>query len=416
MTFWRSLILSMAALPAIAMAAAEIPPVDPSSRAIYDDKIVARGAALSAVGNCADCHTSENGKPFAGGRPFNTAFGVIYGTNITPDAETGIGRWSEAAFSRALREGIDRRGQHLYPVFPYDHFTKLDDADVAALYAFIMTRDPVQARPPANRVNFPYNVREFIAVWKNLYFAPGRFVPDPGKSAQWNRGAYLVEGPGHCSACHSPRNGLGAEVTERHFAGGSAGSWHAPALDRSSPSPVPWTATALEVYLRTGLADRHAIAAGPMAPVVRNLRQASGDDVQAMAIYVASWLAAADASPAAAQSSSMVEARGGAAIYADACGECHDKGRTTSSGGALELPFAIALSLPTPANLAHITLEGIPPRDGDASRIMPPFAGALTDAQVVALLQYLRTEVARKPAWPRLDEEVRAIAAERAED
>ena len=403
--------LAMTALPAVALAAAEIPLADPPARATFDDKVVARGAALSAVGNCADCHTSENGKPFAGGRAFDTPFGVIHGTNITPDPETGIGRWSEAAFSRALREGLDRRGQHLYPVFPYDHFTKLDDADVAALYAFVMTRDPVNSRPPPNRVTFPYNVREFIAVWKNLYFQPGRFVPEPGKSAQWNRGAYLVEGLGHCSACHTPRNSLGAEVAARHFAGGSAGSWHAPALDRSSPSPVPWTAPALDVYLRTGLADRHAIAAGPMAPIVRNLSLANGDDVQAMAAYVASWLAGADAPRAAARATST-EGRAGAAIYADACAECHDKGRTTSSGGALELRLAIALSLPTPANLAHITLEGIPPRDGDASRIMPPFAGALTNAQVVALLQYLRTDVARKPPWPRLDEEVGAIAAE----
>jgi mono/diheme cytochrome c family protein len=409
MRSWRTLAATLAFLPGLALAAPSIAPVEPPARASFDEAQIARGAALSAVGNCRDCHTAQGGKPFAGGHALHTPFGVIYGTNITPDAETGIGRWSLDAFARALREGVDRRGEHLYPVFPYDHFTKLSDDDVAALYAFVMTRDPVRQRNPANQVNFPYNVREFIALWKSLYFRPGRFVADPQQSAQWNRGAYLAEGAGHCSACHSPRNALGAEVRERHFAGGSAGTWHAPALDRSSPSPVPWTADALAVYLRTGLADQHAIAAGPMAPVVHNLGAVSPDDVAAIAAYIASWTQGAQPSP---PPTAMAASTSGAAIYASTCGDCHDKGRTTSSGGALELPLAIALSLPTPANLIHITLEGIPPRNGEPGRIMPGFAGSLTDAQVVSLLAWLRSDVAQKPPWPDLEAQVRAIASE----
>jgi mono/diheme cytochrome c family protein len=263
----------------------------------------------------------------------------------------------------------------------------------------------------ANQVNFPYNVRESVAIWKNLYFRPGRFVSDPQQSQQWNRGAYLAEGLGHCSACHSPRNNLGAENPERHFAGGSAGSWHAPALDRSSPSPVPWTVDELAVYLRTGLAERHAIAAGPMAPVTQNLRSVNDDNVRAIAVYVASWMQGAQASTSLTKTAANANAQG-AEIYSSTCGECHDKGRTTSSGGALELPLAIALSLPTPANLIHITLEGIPPRGGEPNRIMPGFAGSLTDAQVVLLLTYLRENVAQKPPWPDLDAQVHAIANE----
>jgi mono/diheme cytochrome c family protein len=413
MRSWRNVTVTLATLPAFALAAPSIAPIDPPARSSFDDAQIARGAALGAIGNCHDCHTAEGGKPFAGGHALHTTFGTIYGTNITPDPETGIGRWSLDAFGRALREGVGRRGEHLYPVFPYDHFTKLSDDDVAALYAFVMTRDPVRQSTPANQVSFPFNVRDFIVVWKNLYFRPGRFLPDPAQGAQWNRGAYLAEGPGHCSACHSPRNRLGAEVRERHFAGGSAGTWHAPALDRSSPSPVPWTADALATYLRTGLADEHAIAAGPMAPVVHNLRSVGADDVAAIAVYVASWMQGAQLAPAA--TVTIADAQG-AAIYASACGECHDKGRTTSSGGALQLPLAIALSLPTPANLVHITLEGIPPRDGEASRIMPGFAGSLTDAQVVSLLTYLRADVAHKPAWPDLEAQVRTIASQGAED
>jgi mono/diheme cytochrome c family protein len=411
MGHWRSLFVGLAALPVLAWAAPAIPLIDPPARSSFDAGQVARGATLSAIGNCRDCHTAEGGKPFAGGHALQTPFGTVYGTNITPDPDTGIGRWSLEAFARALREGVDRRGEQLYPVFPYDHFTKLNDDDVAALYAFVMTRDPVGQRNPANQVNFPYNVREFIVVWKNLYFHPGRFVPDPQQSQQWNLGAYLAEGLGHCSACHSPRNNLGAEIPDRHFAGGSAGSWHAPALDRSSPSPVSWTVDELALYLRTGLAERHAIAAGPMAPVTQNLQSVNGDDVRAIAVYVASGMQGAQASAPRAATATNANTQG-AAIYSSTCGECHDRGRTTSSGGALELPLAIALSLPTSANLAHITLEGIPPRAGEPSRIMPGFAGTLTDAQVVLLLTYLRENVAQKPPWPDLDSQVRAIANE----
>jgi mono/diheme cytochrome c family protein len=406
---WPKLLAALAALPVLALAAPAIPSVDPPARVSFDTKQVARGAALSAIGNCADCHTADGGKPFAGGRTLETPFGTLHGTNITPDPDTGIGRWSLDAFARALREGVDRRGEHLYPVFPYDHFTRLSDDDVAALYAFVMTRDPVRQRNRANQVNFPYNVREFIGLWKNLYFRPGRYVSDPQQSAQWNRGAYLAEGLGHCSACHSPRNPLGAEVPDRHFAGGSAGSWHAPALDRSSPSPVTWTLDELVAYLSTGVVERHAIAAGPMAPVVSNLGLVNDNDVRAMAVYVAWWMRGAEGSTPRAATVTTANAQG-AAIYSSTCGECHDKGRTMSSGGALELTRAIALSLPTPANLIHITLEGIPPREGEASRIMPGFAGSLTEAQVVSLLTYLREDVAQKPPWPDLGSQVRSIA------
>jgi mono/diheme cytochrome c family protein len=417
MNGWRAWLSALAVVPAMAAAAPAIAPVDPPPPASFDPALVARGAQLAAVGNCHDCHTAAQGKEFAGGRPLYTPFGVVHGTNITPDPETGIGRWSEAAFRRALHEGVDRDGQHLYPVFPYDHYTKLTDDDVAALYAFIMTRDPVSARTPPNRVSFPYNVRAFIGVWKNLYFEPGRFTPDPSQNAQWNRGAYLVEGAGHCGACHTPRNQLGAEVKERKFAGGETGSWHAPALNRDSPSPVPWTVAALDTYLRTGLPDDHAIAAGPMAPVVRNLSTVSAEDTKAMAVYVASWMGApatdVKARARMPDTASLADAKSGASIYAGSCGACHDIGRTISSGGALHLSVAIAPALPTPANLIHLTLEGVAPPDGEPGRFMPGYAGALTNEQVATLVQYLRTEFAGKPPWPDVDAEVRKVSADR---
>src|SRR5262245_41178237 len=206
-----------------------------------DPALVKRGADLASIGNCNTCHTAPGGRPFAGGLGFSTPFGVIYSTNITPDTPTGIGSWSEAAFRRALREGVGRDGSHLYPVFPYDHFTLLNDDDVRALYAYFMTREPVRAAAPANELSFPFNFRLAIAAWKLLYFRSGSYRPDATQSVAWNRGAYLVEGLAHCGACHTPRNSFGAETKPR-FAGGEAEGWTAYALNDASPAPVPWNA------------------------------------------------------------------------------------------------------------------------------------------------------------------------------
>src|SRR5438309_7603064 len=173
---------------------------------------VAKGEELAHIGNCLSCHTAEGGKPYAGGTPLKTPFGTIYGTNITPDPETGIGGWSLEAFTRAMREGVDREGRHLFPAFPYDHFTKLTDEDVAALYAFVMTREPVRQENRRNSVPLP---RASVGIWKSRYFERGAFKPDPSRSAEWNRGAYLVEGLGHCGACHTPRNKPGAEIKDQ---------------------------------------------------------------------------------------------------------------------------------------------------------------------------------------------------------
>jgi mono/diheme cytochrome c family protein len=415
-TAFRILLATISLLPGLAVAAPEIAPIVPM-RAAFGADVIARGAELSAIGNCKACHTADDGKPFAGGRPLPTPFGTVHGTNITPDPETGIGRWSEAAFRRALHEGIDRQGQHLYPVFPYDHFTRLTDADVGALYAFMMTRNPVTAQTPPNRLTFPYNVRAFIGIWKNLYFEAGRFQPNPAQSAEWNRGAYLVEGAAHCGACHTPRNRLGAERRDRAFAGGDVDSWHAPALNAESPSPVPWTVAQLDTYLRTGIEDVHAIAAGPMAPITRSLATVPPEDTRAIAVYVSSLMGGETAAPRGDSARTLVpgggQARSSAAtLYADSCGSCHDVGRTVSSGGALQLSMAIAPALPTPSNLIHLTLEGITPPDGEPGRYMPGFAGALTNDQVTALVQYVRVEFGRKPAWRNVDEEVARVANE----
>src|SRR5436305_5263528 len=283
-------VVFIAVLAAIALYfATHLPMPDDRTQRSFAPDLIKRGGALAALGYCASCHTAEAGKPFAGGRPLATPFGTICGTNITADPETGIGSWSQAAFNRAMRDGVDRAGRDLYPAFPYDHFTKLTDEDLSALYAFLMTREAVHAGNPSNQLAFPYNVRPLLAGWKLLYLDKDRVRRDESKSAEWNRGAYLVDALSHCGACHTPRDRLGAEIASRRFEGGDAEDWWAPPLNRTSPSPVAWSEENLFNYLRSWDAG-HGGAAGPMAPVVAALATVPEQDVRAIAAYVASTL------------------------------------------------------------------------------------------------------------------------------
>lgn len=401
----------------------EIEPVAAQPVGSFDPETISRGEALALIGNCNSCHTRAGGEPYAGGVPFDTPFGTIYATNITPDPETGIGQWSQEAFRRAMHEGVRRDGRHLYPAFPYDHFTKLTDEDVQAIYAFLMTRKPVQAQAEANELSFPFNFRALIAGWKLLYFTPGRFQPAEDRDEAHNRGAYLTEAVAHCSSCHSPRNALGAERSDRYFDGGDAGTWHAPALNRNSPAPTPWTTEQLHTYLRTGFVERHGVAAGPMRPVVANLGAAPEEDVRAIARYVGSILepATADRRDRAEQLLSQIEERkpvlwqtaaaeatgradsqsdaAGAILYAGTCAMCHEPIGLRFSASGIPLSISKVIALPDPRNLINITLHGIeaPPRAPHAR--MPGFANALTDAQIASLVNYLRSAFSDQPAW-----------------
>src|SRR3984957_6071523 len=262
--------------------------IEPPAPQSFDTPLVKRGRDLAALGNCNDCHTMRGGKAFAGGLPVPTPFGTIYSSNITPDADTGIGGWSEAAFHRAMRDGVGRDGAHLYPTFPYDHFTNVSDEDDSALYAYLMTRPPVHAPARANQLSFPLDQRVVIAGWKLLFLHRGTYQPDPSQSAEWNRGAYLVEGLAHGGAFHAPRNALGAERATASFAGGDVDNWDAFAINAQSPSPVPWNADALFAYLRNGSHPDHGVARGPMAEVVSNLSSVPESDIRAIATYMAS--------------------------------------------------------------------------------------------------------------------------------
>jgi mono/diheme cytochrome c family protein len=400
-----------------------LPPTSgPPAPSSFARASIEHGAELAALGNCGACHTRAGGATYAGGLPIETPFGTIYATNITPDAETGIGRWSEAAFRRAMHEGVDRGGHYLYPAFPYDHFTRVTDEDIRDLYAFLMTREPVNATAPKNRLPFPLNVRLLVAGWNLLFLERGVFRADATKSAEWNRGAYLAEGLGHCGACHTPRNILGAEKgTSKYFAGGRGEGWDAPALDSSSPAPAPWTQDELAAFLSTGWHTDHGLAAGPMRAVVEGIGKLKADDVQALAAYVASFepipspeqtgqaLAFAndrEFGPTQVASIGNVPlstgsagAQRGAEIFAGACATCHHRGPGLPSSRPIELGLSSVVTAAAPGNFLHIVLAGIRPRDGEAGPLMPGFAALFNDAQLADLAAYVRSQFTRKPEW-----------------
>jgi mono/diheme cytochrome c family protein len=385
--------------------------LDPAAKQTFDPALVKRGRELAALGNCNSCHTPRAARDFAGGLPVPTPFGTVFSSNITPDPETGIGRWPEAAFRRAMRSGVDREGRHLYPTFPYDHFTHVSDDDDRALYAFLMTRQPVRAAAPENQLSFPFNQRPVVAGWKLLFLHGGTYKPDTTKSAEWNRGAYLVEGLAHCGACHTPRNVLGAERTTASFSGGDVDNWRAYAINEQSPAPVPWDADALDSYLRNGFHPDHGTARGPMAEVVSNLSSVPPSDVRAIAVYMADVFGAPSSVRKLQGETVLAQAKQGAAsppesegakIYAGTCAPCHDSGRPLPYGG-IHLGLSTAVSAPDPRNLANVVLSGVRPIEGERSPIMPGFAAVLTDREAAALLGYLRLRFGRQPAWSDLE-------------
>lgn len=412
--------LAAAALFATVAWRAPINPVSPPKAASFEPERMRRGAELAAIGNCISCHTQPGGAAFAGGRSIETPFGTIHSTNISPDVETGIGAWSEEAFRRALTEGVDRQGRHLYPVFPYDHFTKLAREDVAALYAFLITREPVRASAPANDLQFPFNLRPLIAGWNLMFLRAGTYRPDPGQSETWNRGAYLVEALAHCGACHTPRNRLGAEKRSERFGGGEIEGWTAYALNQASPAPVHWNADSLRLYLRNGWQKDHGVARGPMAAVIDNLDAADDADINAMATYIASLVGQASDEPRRAEAKRLFLAAVGtgavrqsadandmgAEIFRSTCAGCHDGARPLPYGG-ITLERSTAPSGPNARNLINVVMWGLPPAEGKLSPIMPGFAGVLSDPQLVALLSYIRARFSDKPAWTDLEKDVR---------
>ncbi|ACB96926.1 c-type cytochrome [Beijerinckia indica] len=399
-----------------------IAPITPPAPSSFDPALVARGEVLAGAGYCSACHTPKGGKPFSGGRPMFTDFGTIYATNITPDPKTGIGDWSEEAFRRAVWEGVARDGSHILPAFPFDHLTKLSEQDVKALYAYFMTREPVEATAPENTIPFPMNIRLFQAGWKLLFFRPGRFEPRPDKSEEWNRGAYLAEGISHCGACHTPRNLLGAEKPSATYAGAFIDNWVAPPLDKSNPSPVPWSRDELYTYLRTGLSRYHGTASGPMSPVVHDgLKLVSDADVRAIATYFADidQAAARASEETAAVSRALAASKQGvglsddsaAKLYTAACASCHYNGGEINPLRP-DLALNSAVNLDDPTNLIRIILFGVDVKEGASDLVMPAFASGFSDADVAHIAAYLRATRTSHAPWPELEQKVASIRAQ----
>ena len=399
-----------------------IAPISFSSSTLYTPETIERGRQLAALGNCVTCHTAPGGLPNAGGRAMVTPFGTIYSTNLTPDPQHGIGQWSFSAFQRAMREGISRDGRHLYPAFPFTSFANMEDEDLMALYAYLMGQTAVPLAAPTTALAFPFNQRALMAAWKGLFHEPQVALPSPDRSVEWNRGAYLVNGVGHCGACHTPRNALGAELGGKAFLSGAmVDGWEAPALTAASRAPVPWSAEELYRYLRHGHTEHHGQAAGSMTAVVQQLGKVADADIRAMATYLASFNAPAPNADALAQQVIATAADGrtrwlgsaGQSLFEGACGACHHDGDGPKLWG-LNRSLALNTNLHSdkPDNLLRIILDGVQDVPGPDVGFMAGFRHALNDRQIAELAHYMRQRYApQQAAWPALESHTARVRA-----
>lgn len=362
--------------------------VDPQDFAQVD-----KGRYLAVVGDCASCHTVPgSGQPYAGGRAIETPFGSLVASNITPDLETGIGAWSDAEFDAAIRKGRRPNGARLYPAMPYNAYTRMSREEVLALRAYLNTVPPIRNAVEANTLPFPYNLRSAMSVWDGLYFTEGEYQPDSKKSADWNRGAYLVTGPAHCPACHTAKSFLGGDKENRYLQGSPLQGWFAPNItDDNSVGLGRWTSDDVVTYLKTGH-NRISAATGPMAEVVELSSSHMTDaDLKAIATYLKSLTEATDPrAPLEARDPRMVA---GQAIYRDQCSACHG----LDGHGTPQLFPSIAESSVVragdPATLIRIVLRGtrsVATAAEPTAPGMPSYGGQLDDAQVAAVLTYIR--------------------------
>lgn len=372
-----------------------------------DEALVAKGRYLAALGNCASCHTRNGGPPFGGGVAFPIAvdwsgepLGTVYSSNISPDSETGIGDWTLADFSRAMRAGVSRSGEHLYPVFPYTAFAGLTREDMAAIFAYIRSLEPVRSSPPQNDLPFPLDWRGSLAVWKWLYADRGVHRPDGTRSAEWNRGAYLVRALGHCGACHSPRNLLLAEIPERALSGGihfhpvstdKERLWAAVNLTPASTGLGAWSTDDIANYLKTGHSPK-AGRFGPMDSVIaEGTRHLTENDAVAVAEYLKSL------PPIEGDTESVPDPgqwEPASAIYAEHCEDCHMASGRGNLFKAPPLAGSAVVQAPSPYSLINIVLYGAAVPDDVAAPYrlwedMAPYRDMLSDAEIAALGNYL---------------------------
>jgi mono/diheme cytochrome c family protein len=356
---------------------------------------IARGAYLARAGDCVGCHTVRGGVAYAGGRALATPFGTLYGPNLTPDRATGLGAWSADDFWGALHNGRSRDGRYLYPAFPFPHYTKTTRADSDALYAYLQSLPPVPQPNVAHAMDFPFNTQAALAGWRLFFFRPGVFAPSARQDAAWNRGAYLVEGLGHCSACHSSRNAFGASAAG--LAGGMIPvlHWYAPSLTSDAEARVGnWPQAEIVQLLHTGVNAR-ATVIGPMAEVVANsLQHLSPEDVNAMAAYLRA-LPSIENETAGVMKPSSSATRAGGKIYEKHCVACHGSDGLGMAPAYPPLAGNRAVTMAEPANVARIILQGgFPPGTAGNARPygMPPFAHVLSDEDIANVMTFMRSQ------------------------
>ncbi|HJW07448.1 MAG TPA: cytochrome c [Rhodanobacter sp.] len=404
---WVPALLVVAGLGWWYVASGGQPAVAPAQRAadaaaLRDPALIARGEYLATLGDCAACHTAQGGQRYAGGRSLGTPFGEVPAPNITPDPDTGIGAWSFDDFWRALHEGKGRQGELLYPVFSYTSFTKVSRDDALAIFAYLKSLPPVQ-RPDAELgLDFPYNVRSSLVAWRALYFKPGEFKPDPAKSPAWNRGAYLVQGLGHCNECHTTRDSLGGIEPDRHLTGGQIPQlgWYAPDLSMQAGGGLDgWRAQDIVDLLKTGQSAK-GTAFGPMADVVRLSTQHMSDaDLQAVATYLQSLPPRAQ--PASVPFAQAASHEHGGQLYAQRCADCHGKDGRGVAGVYPPLDGNTSVTEPTGINaIRSVLLGGFAPATAGNPQpySMPPFAQSLSDADVAAVVGYIRQSWSNRAA------------------
>ncbi len=399
-------------------------PLEPSPPgALSASELQARGQALVRAGNCMACHSARGGAPFAGGRGIDTPFGTVFSSNLTPDRATGLGNWSSSEFWRALHHGQSKDGRLLLPAFPYTSFTQVQRTDADAMFAFLQSLAPVSAPTPAHTLSWPFNTQAALSAWRALYFKPGVYVPEPAQSPEWNRGAYLVRGLGHCAACHSARDALGGS-RGLDLAGGliPMQNWYAPSLSSNAEAGVAnWPVADIVTLLKTGTTARASVL-GPMAEVVLHSTQHMPDaDLQAMAVFLKALPQTQESAPELTAASrggnkpvalaSSASARAGGQLYETHCLQCHGPNGQGVAGAYPALAGNRAVTMTSTANLVQVVLNGgyAPATAGNPRPYgMPPFLLVFNDSETAQLLTFLRS------AWGNSASEVTPLEVNRA--
>ncbi|MFP4126795.1 MAG: c-type cytochrome [Alphaproteobacteria bacterium] len=360
--------------------------------AAQDDDRVERGEYLATAANCASCHTAEDGEAFAGGLPVETPFGVLHSPNITPDEATGIGDYSEADFVAAMRQGLNGDGEPMYPAHPYTFFSQMPDEDIAAIWAYMQSLEPVENEVQVNRLSFPYNIRAGLTAWQAVFHDPdARFEPDPDKSEEWNRGAYLVEAVTHCGACHTPRNVAFARDEDRTLEGAEIRGWYAPNITAGDTSLIEdWSVDELTSYLQSGETSDNETSFGPMDEVVHeSLAKLRTEDVRAMAVYLKDLRPTDESDLPGSISRDYSELADAEQLYITNCVGCHRRDGEGVPGAAPALAGNSAVTAAEPNNVIMAMLRGLPPEDEWGG--MPSYIDQLSNVEIAEITRYVRT-------------------------